>query len=584
MQTGLTMPEQNTHGRLIRLRMKPVAVDIRRQVVEAVGSIIRGFSAVVSNPPCQADRQRPRPSQVLDNLLDAQVNAILAGVSAEVPLTLDATVPSVVLRIHTDLDKDSTSQVRLQLSDTALLLRNSEATGMAMTVKMATLAVGLDANMHVAPAVHLGHVDPRYDGAQTPLMRYENRGVSANIVKASNQTVVRIDSAATDARLVSTTLEIAQQTIARWTDTITRIDVGSPPDDAAQLICGIIHPDVTEMEQYLESRPIFASVKSSPLHKEDERNIRLNHGWRILSQLRMLYPAMQARSKRLLASKRMLDKEELCDRLGRLDWFEESAYALTLNQPFVQQIVTSLDQGEPIHTASSGSTSVIVASDILSLRHHDRLLGGISLGVSSIVVTGLSGGVVMEAMGGGQNVQRQHRYFGAIKSVGVDIRDSLLGLARNAPISTTKRGKPTVPQPEQQAHLGPQILCDVHIGSFGVDITAGGLRMTTIIDRLHTMAWHRPHLSAESSSLIVTYDKTSFNLLALGGNTGRPDYPVIEFATSSFRTVVTSTKQLDSPKRHLRVLVGLQNLTFETKAQLRSFLVYVHEWKDEHQA
>lgn len=521
--------------------------------------------------------------QILDNLLDTQVDAILAGVVTESPLTVDATLPSVLIIVCTELHHSSTSQLHLQVSESAILLQKDVEEGLVVSAKVASLAVTFEASLSTTPAVHLGHADPRYNGPHTPLARFEDRGLSLKFVKQPQHTIIRIGSSAMDARLVTASLDSVLATAHVWSSAIDRIDLGPTQDAASSLISAMLSPDALLSDAYTELRPIFASVKSSPLHKEDERNIRLNHGWRILSQLRVVYSAMQATSKSLPPAAPLGDIKELCERLGGLDWFEESAYALTLNQPFVQQIV-----GDSAARRSASSMSIIFTSDILSLRHYDRLLGQQSLGVSSVVVTGVSAGVTSVTASEAGSPANEYRVFGAVKSIGIDIRDSILALVQsimaNKPARTHTKASPTDTGPPAGNGVALKMTCDIHLGSGGIDLTAGGVRMTAIINHLHSIVVHAPTPSADVSSIVVTYETSSLTMLALAQQAGKRDYPVLDMTTHALRSVFSLDAGHGDEDRKVRALVGLSSLTFETKAQLRSFLFYVHEWKDKYQA
>ena len=516
---------------------------------------------------------------MLDNLLVAQVDATLAGLVNQTPLTLDATIGSVMMKIDTDVNHATSSYLRVQVSDAAVLLRrNIDADGgMDVAVKLAALAVGLDASMASNSMVHLAQVDPRYKSVNTSLLRLEQRGAAIDLTTRGSNAVMRLHSAAADIRFVTATLECTLSTAKIWAESIGRVDFGPKRFDTSLLIRGLVRPEIIERREFTELRPIFASVKSSPLHKEDDRNIRLNHGWRVLSQLRVLHAAVENANVNVFGDSAQ-GVEAFCERLGGLDWFGESAYALTLNQPFVQQVIAEMDGGETGQN-KSGERTITLSSDIFSIRHYDRLLGEKRLGVSSLVVTGVAVAAVIRP---GYEAA-EYRVFGAIKSVGIDLRDSLFSLAKSIPLTKTAAPGPP-PKSQESQPSGPiKLVFDIHLASGGIDITAGGLRLTTIVGKLHLVGLHDAFSVRTPTSILLTYDRTTFALLALANTVHKRDYPVIGASTDGLRVVMTRQSGTASASR-VRVLVGLQSLQIETKAQLRSFLTYVQEWKDKHQA
>lgn len=499
-------------------------------------------------------------------------------------------IDSVILSVKTAIDSETapTEQIAsLDLANIAVATRSDPVSRESVIrFNMGTAS----AHLQTLPtsSLHLGQIDKAHSSPNRhTLALFEQRGLDLSLMTSQDNVVTRLSVASNDFRLVSAALPSAIAAAHVWQGQIKVFDQLSTPRTSADLIKSIIRPSVLDRPEFSDLRAIFANEPRYNLHVDDARHIRANHGWRVLAQLRVLCATLQDQGQ--LDLEHIHDKsvikgdggsaKSIPERLGSLDWYYfQPPIETTKQQHFFKSAFTdrTTDAKDEKNSDTPRTKTFIVTSDIISVRHHDRHLGSKGIGNNTVFITGLSAGATIiepsfTARGSG-------KVFVGVRSIGVDVGDAIFGLLRVIPVSHGAEAQTPHAIGDKVPVMAPSnLLIDVHLAGGGIDVSAGGLKMTAIVEKLHSSVkrqdW-RPE-AGFTTSVSATYHKASIKLVSLASKPGRiVEYPVLDTSTQMFRMFL-STDKLEN-----KIMLGLEEMNFETKAQLGMFLSYVQQWRD----
>ncbi len=349
----------------------------------------------------------------------------------------------------------------------------------------------------------------------------------------------------------------------------------------------------------IADHPAFVYESAYGLHVEDQRNIRRNLGWMMLARLRHW---LRLGITKLRADE--ISSEQIGDFIvSQMAKYDESVGGnedLVRQQEFVKLALGSdIEQlADPSKQGDAQSLALFANIGSLTLRHYDRLLETGEVAPSTTRVLCVSVGLQRSA------AIRDKRPFGylrvitAVNSVEVEIQSGAVSAVQSL-LTAVKDDLDKPPQPDQASsrpvRSGSLLILDGHVGTASISALASGLRLRSILTGPHVSLSQKntlkgntgdAYVSGQSSATICS-DAIELSLLQPVDEhdliTHSEDRVVTSVKLDSLRLAadfLKSTKQ--SMSTTVRFLIGVKDLHFDSRPQLRAFYYFVHDWQERH--
>jgi hypothetical protein len=572
------VPTSFDEGVILRVTTQRVDVDFDLASVHCASDIAQAMKDMVSRTSsCIADIQDVPPEQLLDALLIGQADSVLEAKTSKVPFVVDGSIPLIAVRASTSAEKPisiveaSVSRLAWNLQKTPL---EDEGSGIAFTSHVGRFEV-----VAVSPKpTDISLLDVQQQAALStsgiPLLHLSGERLYVGFHEDGARQIRACGTF--DIQTVTPTIPLVADTAQAWEQAFAAVPSSVPgPSRTAALLHSILRE--TSGSVSAARMPAFASESAYALHVEDQRNIRRDLGWWLISRLRH-WLRTGGRGHRVGsaiddASSR-LTPEAFIAQLAVLDDVGGATEALVRQQHFIKHAYGPELAG-PSATKTLHQTSAFVTAGI-TLRHHGRLLGSEAVGTSFVRLEKASLGVNTSSV---KDVQ-QLRLLVAVQELSAEVQNSFLSASRHI-LSAVQAAPAKQPNPNKPSTEAQAFLIETHIGNGDLSVIAGGLRLRVGLAKAQHSLTVRPRRAdgrISKLSSTAAADLIDVSLLALldGGS----ERVALSAKLNRLRAGVEA--QCTLPERVLRLTIGAQSIEFDSRPQLKAFLSFAQEWKDRH--
>lgn len=569
------VPSSFEEGIILRVTTQRVVVDFDLASVHCANDIVQAMKDMVSRTSgCIADVQDVPPERLLDALLIGQADSVLEAKTSKVPFVVDGSIPLIAIRASTSAEKPvsiveaSVSRLAWNVQKTPL---EEDGSGIAFTSHVGRLEV-----VAVSPKpTDISLLDvPQQAALSTsgiPLLHLSGERLYVGFHQDGARQIRACGTL--DIQTVTPTIPLVAETAQAWEQAFAAVPSSVPgPSRSAKLLHSILRE--TSGSVSAAGMPAFASESAYALHVEDQRNIRRDLGWWLISRLRhwsRTGPRAQRLDSEIADASSRLTPEAFIAQLAILDDVGGATEALVRQQHFIKHAFGPELEG-PSATKTLHQTSAFVTAGI-TLRHHGRLLGSEAVGTSFVRLEKASLGVNTSSA---KDVQ-QLRLLVAVQELSVEIQNSFLSASRHI-LSAVQAAPAKQPKPSTEAQA---FLIETHIGNGDLSVIAGGLRLRVgLVKAQHSLTVRPRRADGRISKMSSTAaaDLIEVSLLALlDGGTER-----VALSAKLNRLRAGVEAQCTLPERVLRLTIGAQSIEFDSRPQLKAFLAFAQEWKDRH--
>ena len=354
-------------------------------------------------------------------------------------------------------------------------------------------------------------------------------------------------------------------------------------------------------KEAISMQPPFAYESAYGLHVQDQRNIRRDTGWIMLSRLRHWHRLGVTSSSTTQRS----SEDMLLFVVSQLAEHDESVgenYDLIRQQEFIKHafsIGSGLDSSEEVRTnRSTPSIGLFVTFGTVTLRHFGRSVDTGVIAPSTVRISSASIGLQRSMVVRSQHPNLHLRLVTTVRSAHVEIQSgafpsvqSLLKHMRDDVI-THSESKSNVPA-AKQVEVASVIVFDGHLDTASLSLLASGLRLRFAVSGNHTSVFHRMTRQEGNEELygsdrrIVTLcsEIVELALLQHGDEYDvvkqSPDRLVVSTKAKGLRLInETSGSDASSASSSFRLLASLRRLEFDSRPQLRAFYLFARDWQD----
>lgn len=542
------------------------------------------------------DSQYSRPSQLLDAALDDLTDQFSDRNARPVPRILDISLPSLRANINTQ-NSEIGQASRLAFDVGGLRARMSQSVvdgptpgTTSATVSLVSLRSTLFSTAVERPIVSFRDIGTGLDPSDGhPVLQLDQLGLHVGYDVGPEARQVRVLTDSTDLKIVSSVLGTVKQTAELWQKGLAAATSAETLPPLASLLSAIVQAAGHVVEN--SPQPAFVSELTYELHVDDDRNIRRDHGWRVLARLRqiMLFSSVDETST-------PIERDELISALSRLDWVpDDNNEDLTRSLPFVRK---ALDLPSTPSMEKSNDTSLtqaaFVSIDNLVIRHYDFLLGTSRVGSTFLRIgTSSVGGQRIRLPG---QADTEDSAIIAIGSVDAVIQDSIFPIIRQIQTHIISQSSNPTPPPSSPtkpiSKANTSLLVSGHFGSADLSVVAGGLKLRTVIsDTTGSMknVQREQKRNGNSSLMIVKNDanlaleKAEVILWQPSDGDGVPDREVIVAVAMGVKAILNSEESSKrSSVKESRVMLALDSVTFDSRPTLRRALDFAQVWQEKH--
>lgn len=377
-----------------------------------------------------------------------------------------------------------------------------------------------------------------------------------------------------------------------WKTASDNLPKASPPSDpAALLLYSVIRSAVEEKQTF--KQPSFAHESSYGLHHEDQRNIRRDLGWSILTRVRHWMKITRPATS--------VAHDDIADyTIGALLTIDEFA---TGTDMFIrQQPCIQIAFGEAIHPADSHAPipdsdwQIFAKVDVLRLVHEGTSISKSSVQRSVVTLFSPSTGTRYRTYLKGDQRTNQLRSVNTIKIIQVELRDSVLP-AMNAVLDLMSDAprQAAVPDVAKTNRQLWSITVDNHVGECNIHLIGGGLRLSGSLgnsygniviktasadpeaDTAH-YAYRNALVGLQGVTINLLAEAPSQSLLSLPA-----DHSIASTTVNDIKLVLSHRhvpKKLAELQRGMAVSLG--HFAFTVHPQVKSLGNFLVHWKKEH--
>ena len=350
-------------------------------------------------------------------------------------------------------------------------------------------------------------------------------------------------------------------------------------------------------KEAISTQPPFAYESAYGLHVQDQRNIRRDLGWIMLSRLRHWHrlgvtsvSTFQPTTEDMLLY--------VVSQLAERDETVGANHDLVRQQEFIKYAF-AIGSGTDNVRTNSPSVGVFVTFGSATLRHFGRLVDTGTIAPSTFRISSASIGFQRSIVIRSERPNLHLRLVTTVRSIDVEIQGgafpSMQSLLEYLKKEVATQPGLTVPA-AKQIDVASIIVFDGHMDTASLSLLASGLRLRVAVSGTHTSTFQRMFRqggvdgveeSHDSERRIVTLCSDVIELALLQ----HLDEHDVVINHSSDRTVISTranglrflTETTGSDKSSIiRLLASLRRLEFDSRPQLRAFYLFARDWQDRH--
>jgi len=546
------------------------------------------------------------PERVIDALLVRHTDVVQEDAQQSGALMLDVCVAQIAIHLTTPaISGDPLSALNFRARGMTCSVQKTPASG--DTSAGFDLALFARAISLVATPLSVGRPDISLKDVGNP----NSNELSDTAVASANVDGIRLGFLNSDQRsqlqgtvglidvqVVTTAVGLFLSMAQIWTQAIDSAHEAVQTDSSsASLLYRILKGTIATSTT--SDQPSFVYESAYSLHVEDQRNIRRDPGWMMLARLR--HWLRQGVPVIITDDVPMPDVAEfVVSQLAKLDDAAGGNADLVRQQEFVKSAFGNEIEQPVVEGTSSANRSrgLFVTVDSLMMRHFGRLFESGEIAPSTLRVLSASIGLRRSANIRDDRPLQQLRVVTTVRSVEVEIQSGAFSAVQST-LKSLEKHTSSPPssksiQPSQD-ELASVVVIDGHLLSASLSVLASGVRLRFGVSGTHASLSHREtrkingddRLVSARSGVTVCSELIELALLQPLDEhdliTHSVDRVVISTKADGFRMVADSngsTRRSASP--HVRLLVGLNSLEFDSRPQLRAFYLFARDWRERH--
>jgi hypothetical protein len=542
------------------------------------------------------------PERLLDALLIGQTDAVLEDKAGKVPFILDGTVPTIFVRATTSSYGTPVSIIDAIVSRMSVNMHKcpeeeASTSRINLSSSLRHFQVTVSSLIYGGTDISLLDVDQPFSLPTNgvPLLRISGDRQRMGYSVESGHQQIRA-AGGVDISTVTPAFNLVVDTAQAWRDVVVNLPTtGQQQTHTSSLLHMILKR--TSSPEVAAGMPAFASESAYGLHVEDQRNIRRDLGWWLISRLRhwLRTNVAEGAGEGLGSAPSKDTPESFVVKLAFLDDLSGATEALVRQQHFIQLAfgpelaVPSVDKN-----AKAPSFGAFLTFDFVSLRHYGRLVGSDTVSGSVMRIEKASVGIHHNSVVREEMRIQQVRSLVAVNKLEVEIQNSFLSAAQHILAAIQAAPQQPVRQESDEAKASFLLVLNAHLNQGDVSIVAGDMRLRTRISKAQNCFAHRRIPQAENArthvsvknSVTATADLIEVILLALvDGQAGATPVERIVLSTKTERLRVASDTHRSTSRtveRKVRLSVGLRTVELESRPQLKAFLMFAQDWKNRH--
>ena len=613
-QLAASASPSTDEGMMVRVAAGPVTLDCRVQCLSSATQLLSAVSDIVGFKFHLAHImlkifEESTPDQQLDDLLVAHTDAVLENKHQSSSVLLDFSLAQLKahLAIISDV-KESDSALDLCIEEIRGSMRKtgtpdnaSKTLDIIAAARRAALAASPQSLSHKSVTLKTAHVPIASAPNERVLLWTSIDGLGIKLYRDEGQDQLRAKIDSVDLEIVTPDIQLLADFGNTWRRALDELQSSTRQgSEAGLLLYRILQGAGRAGPQALTAHPSFAYETAYALHVDDPRNVRKDTGWIMLSRLRywLTLESQTASGDQLPRMPEGTMFQAVVTVLSQLDDVVGGMEDLVRQQDFVQRAFPTISTARE-HEASKDS-GVFVNIGSLRIRHHARLLESGEIALSTLSVSSASVALHMSALPHTHGDQPSHNtcLVTTAKSVGLEVQsgaseaiESILGIMQRdmEPSSTSAGDQP--PARDRRSTIS----IDVNLHSVTLSLLAGGLRLRFSSTAMQmSIAFEKAHqansgeaystgsrvvtVCAESTSLALLQPVDEHDLLAQSS-----DRVVIAANLNGLRTLF-SVRGSTGPgaSTAAKILIGLYNIDFASRPQLRAFYTFIRDWQGRH--
>lgn len=578
--------DEMASGKVVRLVTHAAQVNLHPESLQSISEIV---SAISTGSVSYEKR--------LDSLLISQVQDVADSKIPEQQMVLDIHVPSATMRLSGGEPSSALishiQHIRCNIHRYTLINQRPVLDLIFSVVSITASAMSSsDTASSLKDIVGPTTESPEY----LPLAHFVASVITAGFHSGHG---IRIHSKVSHAHFdtVTPAITFGSAFAERWQAVIQEANFSHPKTGSdAAMLCHILYSAINSQRgAYL---PSFAYVTPHGLHEQDSQlGNRRQTGWWLLTRFRDWLRGGLLDEADVVAN--ISDMANyFVSNLIQVDDSLVGTENLVRDQPFFKRAFNIGSSCTP-ETECDTPIDVFVYIDNASVRHYGRLLGSTATAMSYINISKLSFGCATVIAMIEERKISQMRMVVAIQTVGLEVHDSILTLARLI-VHIPCKPKPEFGKGESPGESLPSfnaigkspsaIAINIQLETLDATIIGGGLRLRSGTRQLQLTALtrHRLHSNPVSGrstreSLSLTCRLIEIILIQPVENpaaiTHSTDRVVISLKTQGWRASGERIASVDKPSTEIRAMAGLKLLEFDSRPQLRAFYSFIQQWK-----
>lgn len=579
-------------GTIIRVSMDKLDIEISTRTILNASKLHNAIQSVTPSPEVQ-----------LDELVVYHSDTVLEDVAHKDPTLIDLSVPMIRVLIDTPIREDRvdlTEAVIRGITASILMTPEQPETPKALDVTTAIRLLSLTASTRHMTKGHISLADiddsDTRAGSAYPVLGASMEDFEFGLHQSIEQHY-RGRAASVNVRAVNMAAKALIETSKVWDANIDLIKSVTPRKASAGALLYRIIESATAAG-VTSTSPAFYFESGYELHAPDQRNIRRDAGWLMLSRLRHWL----RRSDLSAAAGTNVPADEMSLRvvmeMARLEDAFCGDESLVLLQPFIKKTLSStaaLPQSPGIAMPPKVA-AIFVNLGTFTLRHHGRLLESSAIASSTFALSSATAGVQQSRFTEDAQEIEHIRCVLTVKGISSELHDSMLPAIETL-LTLAPRAIDKVPVLEVENIVQPETLLtvDVHLQTAEMSVLAGGLRLRLALrdleQALARRSGYREHdqknrkishdsvfLCCKTVELALLQPKEDHDLAA-----NLPDRIVTCLDITGVRINVDNRSLGVKEKPTItRILFGVKSVDFDSRPQLRAFLAFARDWQKQH--
>jgi hypothetical protein len=464
------------------------------------------------------------------------------------------------------------------------------STGIEVTLGLGTAQAALLADVQTKDILQLPDRRPRQNDSISPLGLIKLEDIQLVYAAHEPDTYMRCDMGNIDIQVV-TALHAAVRELqdSPFVKAAKKFKTSTPGMvSEVNLLYQIVQ--AAEINRAGNSLPAFAYESAYGLHVDDQRNIRRDPGWCMLSNMRQWYRALA-----LPPSPQSLSQQAICaiiiERLAQFDDNTGADEALVRTQHFMESISPkdSVNGQRRTDNAHESKKIALFANvSLFRLQHFDRSVETQKVEPNLLVIEGMTAGWELSTGRRDASAGDRHRAVLALRSIQGDVRSSILPLALAVSRGKLPTASPNVSDTPSSGPVKDSIITvDVQIESSAFSIYAGDLCLRSVTK--HTQATLSMQMgNSRDRQMIPTRGTLSSDgaEASVLQQSGSPDTSgqMVDRVVSSFRVeemqalVQEATTSAVGPSKRWKAILGCKEIAVETKPHLRTLWMFMKSW------